>query len=180
MAKPTKRKPLTKPAANADPAAFFTQEEADKIIALTHGPQSSANPAAVLEAFIKGGEPLVAGGYTVPSIGLGRYMLIEAIKSPVLEPGGWEKMNNTQFAELLFVCLQPEAVSRSLLAKGPEAFSAAVSEHADGVKLSALQELGAAIGIRLAQAFSTILAPSEKKTMTPATAPGAATASAGG
>lgn len=180
-AKKTKR-----PATPPNPDAFFTQAEVDAVRHRTEGAGSARNPEAVLSAFVEGGEPFTVAGHTIPVIGLGRYILIERIKSPVLEEGGWERLNNDQLSELIFVCIQPESRTRELLAqdkiaaaegRAATSFADAVAAFADGIALASISAIGAAIALRLRDAFSTIISPATDSAKKKATeAPGSPSA----
>jgi hypothetical protein len=172
-----------RPVKTSNREAFFTQAEADAAHAQEH---SQGNPRVVTQAFVEGGEPLTVAGYTIPIIGLGRYMLIERIQSPVLKSEGWKGMNNQQLAELIFVTLNSEKLTRELLAKGGRAFDDAVALFSDTIPLEHLKDLGDAIGRSLNRAFATLISPttsgeaeSQKKTEAPSPVK-PTTASAGG
>jgi hypothetical protein len=190
-ARPSKKKHRAKPATPPNPAAFFSQAEVDA--ANRQREAGNHNPAVVVDAFTTGGDAFTVAGFQVPAIHLGRYILIERIKSPVLENNGWDKLTNQQLAELIFVCLNPEQRTRDLLAEDEaatgngqpgRAFEHAVATFADSIPVPSLQPLGFAIGLRIRAAFSTVVTPAvntdAKKKALPSSTVKSATASAGG
>ncbi|HTJ78538.1 MAG TPA: hypothetical protein VL357_06040 [Rariglobus sp.] len=154
MAKPSRKIRGRLHPGKPDPKAFFNQAEVDAAKRATETP---SNPSLVTDAFVLGDTPIKVGPFEIPPVGLGRYMILEKIKSPITEPGGAVNMSNDQLAALIFVCTKPEKLSRELLAQGGTAFTDAVLELADTIPLTAIRALGAAIGVRIAQAFSTII-----------------------
>lgn len=152
-AKPSRPLRGARSATKPDPRAFFTQAEIDA----ASSQAGNGNPVLVTDAFVIGAEPIKVAGFEIPPIGLGRYMILEKIASPMVRPGGADKMNNFQLAQLIFVCTKPEPLVRGLLAQGGSVFEDAVLVFADAIPMESIQSLGMAIGQRMAQAMSTII-----------------------
>ena len=125
------------------------------------------NPQIALDAILPSG--LKIGGIAVSPLTLAHYVILEKIKSPLVEKDSvdWEKVSNVDLMKMCYVVTHKPAETRELLVAGQDEFEKEVFEFCSEIHLSKLSEVGQTLGRLMAEAMAPIVSASEKKRKIP-------------
>jgi hypothetical protein len=146
------------------PAAPFTQAQVDAAARVTA--DAGSTPSVVLDAFMP--TPITVGKITIPPFRLGKYLLLERLKSPLVRDDARE-ITNDQVLEAVFAMATPTPQVLALLARDNAklALTEAIWEFADTIPLADLAALGAAIQTQMQRAKATLVGESSESPVSP-------------
>jgi hypothetical protein len=133
----------------------------------------AGTPRAVLDAALP---DAAAGALTFQPFVLTAYRVLEKLEHPLIKPpagGKPPEMSTLDLMRALYVFSTPIHTVRNTLASGLPDFDAAVEAFCDGIALTDLGGVAAALARHLGQAFATAIPPAEndkKKAEAPASA----------